>query len=200
MNIKAFCAILTEVADFERVFGRSNTATDIDAIVARLKPYHRRQLSGFFTVRSTNRESAPPSTEGLSAMKLGRLLQQTSRLLRAAGSNTKAAELEQAADDMATHAGYSAVGVVDLVQEQDEADEQERVAGYIQKLIETERNTAAFEKIVQEVGKLNAQLAIRVAAGYVQGRPTYSSRPKALTAIRNKQYAQERFLHKTGKR
>jgi len=200
MNLKAFCAILAEVAAFERSLGAGATADAIDLFVANLKPYHRRALAGFFTLHSTNQPSAQHhSGDELSASMLGKVLHQTSRLLRSAGANAKAAELELASAEIAKHGDVRVNAIIDGVEAQDEAAAAIVVGDYVRRLNETELNSSVFENVVQEIGTLNPQVAIKIAAGYVQGRASYPSRPKALTAIRNKRYAQERFLHKTGK-
>ncbi|MGE0531078.1 MAG: hypothetical protein AB7G40_00425 [Hyphomonadaceae bacterium] len=200
MNLKAFCAILTEVAALERTLGAGSFANQVDVLVASLKPYHRRALAGFFTLHSTNQPSAQRhSDDELSAAMLAKVLQQTSRLLRSAGANAKAAELAQAATEIAKHGDARANVIVEGVEARDEAAAAVTVSDYVKRLNETELNSTTFENVVQEIAKLNPQVAIKIAAGYVQGRASYPSRPKALTAIRNKRYAQERFLHKTGK-
>jgi len=200
MNLKAFRAILTEIAAFERSLGAARFADQIDRVVANLKPYDRRALAGFFTLHSTNQPSAQQhSSDELSASMLAKVLQQTSRLLRSAGANAKATELELASTEIAKHGDVHANTIIDGVEAQDEAAAAIVVNDYVRRLNETELNSAVFENVVQEIGKLNPQVAIKIAAGYVQGRASYPSRPKALTAIRNKRYAQERFLQKTGK-
>jgi hypothetical protein len=202
MNITAFCKILQEATVLYRSGSERKAHDDIELLISRLKPFGTMPLPAFFTFDSSNRETGRVIADGVSAVSvstLARIIEQTSRLLRAAGSNAKANELAAVANDLGKHGDISVSDLADGV-EQARAQETHRlVQSFVDRLNGTERDTEAFEKIIVEIGRLNAQLAIRVAAAYVEGRSKYASKPKALAAIRNKQYAQERFLHKTGK-
>lgn len=203
MNVKAFCAILEQVAGFQRLSDAHDSAAQIDSFVADLKRFGTLPLGGLFTFGSANHRSDPSLrvAEGsnLSASTLSKIIEQTSRLLRSGGSTVKANELAATAREIEKHGDLSASGLAEGVAIAQAEAADKLVDEYVSKLNKLERDSNAFENAVKEIGKLNAQIAIRIAAAYVQGRAKYASKPKALTAIRNKQYAQERFLHNTGK-
>ncbi|MEQ1817713.1 MAG: hypothetical protein ABL871_03815 [Terricaulis sp.] len=193
MKIKAFAAILHELCDLMT----EERSAEVARLVADLKPFARSELKGFFTLSSPS--AIDPAANGAMTVKqLANAMSSASKLLKAGGAGVKGRELQAAANDLNRHGDVPVHELIDRVRAAQEQARQEAIAGLAARLLASQADREKFDVVVAELSKSAPDVANAVAVAYVQGKAKYASKPKALEAIRDKQYERARLANKMG--
>lgn len=198
MKLKMFAAIVESSASYFDLCERYEDARDIRQFVAELKPFARKDLAGFFTAfsRRTPDSADQSQTSRLKVKRLAKALAATGQLLGAAGAKAKANELAATADELVAQPDVPVHALMERVRVAQEEAKQAEIAAFVARLDETQKFRDQFEKVVLELGKLPPDFVGAVAVGYVQGKSKYGSKPKALAAIRDKQFERQRLANR----
>jgi len=117
-------------------------------------------------------------------------------LLKVGGAAAKARELGEVSNDLKPHGDVPVHELIDRVRVAQEAAKQEMIESFGNKLKATQTDRDQFEKVVLDLSKSTPDIVGAVAVAYVQGKSKYASKPKALAAIRDKQYERARLVTK----
>lgn len=196
MKVKAFAAILTELAE---LIADQSAGIAIRHLVADLKPFARHELKGFFTLSSSPPKDSP-TLEAMTVKQFAKTLGDASRLLKAGGASVKARELGEVANDLEPHAEVPVHELIDRVRAAQQAAKEETIASFKTRLNNAQGDPAQFEKVLSELSKGTPDIVGAVAVAYVQGKSKYASKPKALEAMRDKRYERARLASKMGER
>jgi hypothetical protein len=196
VKVKAFAAVLTELAE---LIADQNAGIGIRRLVADLKPYARHELKGFFTLSSSPSNDSP-KLEAMTVKQFAKVLGDASRLLKAGGASVKARELGEVANDLRPHGDAPVHELIDRVRAAQEAAKEDTIAGFKSRLNDLQGDREQFEKVLAELSKATPDIVGAVAVAYIQGKPKYASKPKALEAIRDKRYERARLASKMGER
>jgi len=192
VKVKTFAGILNELAE---LIGDQNHAREVRRLVAELKPFARQELKGFFTL-----SSPPPhdsiATGAMTVRQFAKAISDAGRLLKVGGAAAKARELGEVSNDLKPHGDVPVHELIDRVRVAQEAAKQEMIESFGNKLKATQTDRDQFEKVVLDLSKSTPDIVGAVAVAYVQGKSKYASKPKALAAIRDKQYERARLVTK----